>query len=365
MKDRADLLSRESNSVNNHIDTVTRLSNLALQLYGWYVEHGHARNVEDEKAIKLFMMENLLPAALKETGFYQRMFVYQSFSWYAFIRQDFIQYYRYTSKWVSLFEEQPLMIRVETGHYIKGLHNLLNAHFDLRNHKKFEVTLSKFERFSQTKRVKENDNFRMQAFIYINTARINQHFMQGSFREGMKIIPGIEKELRSYDLFVDRHRVMVLNYKFAMLCFGSADYNSCIDYLQKIIHDNSSLRYDLQCYARLLHLMAHYELGNDMLMEPLAKSVYRFMSKMKNLTVVEDAIFKFLRQSLYLSPGKLKPLFTELLQTIKHLEKDRFETRAYAYLDIISWVEGKVYGKPMSEVIRSKYLASKRRLSSI
>src|SRR6185369_12814765 len=115
------------------------------------------------------------------------------------------------------------------------------------------------------------------------------------------------------------------------------------------------------CYARVVHLMAHYELGNDMLMESLTKSVYRFMAKMKNLTAVEEAIFKFLRQSLPLSPRKLKPEFEKLLQTIKHLEKNRFETRSFAYLDIISWIEGKVYNKSMSEVIQEKYKASKRK----
>ena len=154
---------------------------------------------------------------------------------------------------------------------------------------------------------------------------------------------------------------MVLNYKFAMLYFGSGDYDTAIDYLQRIIHNTSDLRFDLQCYARLLHLMSHYELGNDMLMESLTKSVYRFMAKMKNLTTVEEAIFKFLRNSIRFSPRQLRPEFEKLLQTIKHLEKDRFQTRAYAYVDIISWVEGKVYNKPMAAVVREKYLASKRR----
>jgi hypothetical protein len=253
------------------------------------------------------------------------------------------------------------MKRVETSHYIKSLHHLLNAHFDLRNHRGFERALEQFRQMAETKRVKEHDNFRIQAFIYLSQARINQHFMRGTFKEGLAIIPGIEKELTHYDLFLDRHRVLVLNYKFAMIYFGSGDYSTCIDYLQRIIQDHSNLRYDLQCYARLLHLMAHYELGNDMLMESLTKSVYRFMAKMKNLTAVEDAVFKFLRQSIPLSPRQLKPEFEKLLQTIKHLEKDRFQTRSFAYIDIISWVESKVYDKTMAEVIREKYLASKRR----
>lgn len=361
MQDRAELLSAEANEVSRHIDMVARLSNLALRLYSWYVEHGHARNEEDEKDVRQFMKDNLTPDTQKQTGFYERLYLYQSYTWYAFIRQDFLQYYRYTKKWVDLFAEQPLMIRVETGHYIKGLHNLLNAHFDLRNYRQFEKTLRQLEKLAQTDRVKDHDSFRIQAFIYTSTAKINQHFMQGTFKQGLSLIPGIEEKLAGYHLFIDNHRILVLNYKFAMLCFGSGDYKRSIDYLQRIIHDKTSLRYDLQCYARLLHLMAHYELGNDMLMESLTKSVYRFMAKMKNLTAVEEAMFKFLRQSIPLSPRQLKPELEKFLHTIKHLEKNRFQTRSFAYLDIISWVESKVYNKPMGTVIQEKYLQSKRK----
>ncbi len=361
MRDRADTLSQEANEVSRHIDKVARLSNLALQLYSWYIQHGHARNEEDEKDIRAFMKENLPADAWKQTGFYERLYLYQSFSWYAFIRQDFIQYYRYTQKWVDLFKEEPLMVRVETGHYIKGIHNLLNAHFDLRNHRGFERTLQQFEKLSQTARVKGHDNFRIQAFIYISIARINQHFMKGTFKEGLALVPDIEKKMEKYSLFVDHHRILVINYKIAMLYFGSGDHNTSIDYLQKIIHDKTDLRYDLQCYARLLHLLAHYELGNDMLMESLSKSVYRFMAKMENLTAIEEAMFRFLRQSIPLSPRQLKPELEKFLSTIKHLEKNRFETRAFAYLDIISWIESKVYDKSMGAIIHEKYLGSKRK----
>ena len=360
-QNRAEELSSEANEVSCHIDKVARLSNLALQLYSWYIQHGHARNEEDEKDIRAFMKENLPADAWQQTGFYERLYLYQSISWFAFIRQDFLQYYRHTQKWVDLFDEQPLMIRVETGHYIKGLHNLLNAHFDLRNHRAFEKTLKRFEQFAKTDRVKDNDNFRMQAFIYISIARINQHFMKGSFKEGLSLVPDVEQKMEEFHLFIDRHRILVLNYKMAVLYFGSGDYNTCIDYLQKIIHEKTDLRYDLQCYARVVHLLAHYELGNDMLMESLSKSVYRFMARMDNLTVVEEAMFKFLRQSIPLSPRQLKPGLEKFLLSIKHLEKNRFETRAFAYLDIISWVESKVFNKSMSVIIHEKYLKSKRK----
>jgi hypothetical protein len=107
--------------------------------------------------------------------------------------------------------------------------------------------------------------------------------------------------------------------------------------------------------------MAHYELQHDSVIESLTRSVYRFMAKMKNFTGVDEAIFRFLRRTFHTPSRQLTPYLKELLLEIKGLEKDRFQTRTLAYLDIISWVESKVYRMPLEQVIHEKYLASKHR----
>ena len=82
---------------------------------------------------------------------------------------------------------------------------------------------------------------------------------------------------------------------------------------------------------------------------------------MKNLTVVEEEMFKFLRKSFQISRRDIKTELEKLLSTIKHLEYNRFETRSFAYLDIISWLESKLQDKTMSEIIYAKYLVRKDR----
>ncbi|OQP67372.1 hypothetical protein A3860_03195 [Niastella vici] len=359
--EKTQVLAEEALEISSHIDRVTRLSNLALLLYRWFVLNGHARNPEDVQELNTFFKEYLPADVNAVNGFYEKLYLYQSYSWYAFIQQDFLMYYRYGQKWIDLFNEQPLMKEVETGHYIKGMHNLLNAHFDLRNFKQFEITLKQFEEFSETPVANHHDNFRTHTFIYINSAKINQHLMQGTFREGLALVPSIEEKLEEYSLYVDQHRILVFNYKIATLYFGNGEYEKCIDYLQRIINGPIDLRIDLQCYARLLHMLAHYEMGNYELMESLTKSVFRFMARMRNITVVEEEMVKFLRNSFGVSPRELKPELEKFLTKIKHLEKNRYETRAFAYLDIISWTESKVYQKPMREVVYEKYLESRHR----
>lgn len=359
--DKTQDLALEALEISSHIDRVTKLSNLALLLYRWYIINGHARNEEDEKDINEYFKNNL-PSNINEIkGFYEKLYLYQSYCWYAFIRQDFLMYYRYSQKWIDLYEKDPQMLAVETGHYVKGMHNLLNAHFDLRNFERFDTTLKKFIEFSKTDVAKQHDNFRVHISIYINSAKLNQHLMCGTFKEGLSIVPEIEENLKEYSLYVDKHRILVFNYKFATLYFGSGDYSKAIDYLQEIIHGAADIRIDLQCYARLVHLISHYELGNYELMESLTKSTYRFMAKMKNLTVVEEEIIRFLRTSFGVPRIQLKAELEKLLQSIKHLEKNRHETRSFAYLDIISWVESKVFRKTMGEIIQEKSKLNKKR----
>ncbi|MEJ7766692.1 MAG: hypothetical protein WKF89_02695 [Chitinophagaceae bacterium] len=360
MQDRADQLTQEVDEIHNRLFMVSQLSNLSLQLYSWYIKNGHARNEKDEVAVRQFFEQYLSFDVQSVNGFYEKLYLYQSYCWYAFIRQDFLLYYRYAQKWVDLFEKEPIMVEVETAHFIKGMHNLLGAHFDLQNYRKFTDTIAQFERFACSSVVAQNENNRIQVFVYLHIAKLNRHFMEGTFTEGLNLVPVIEKKLQEYSLYLDRHRVLVFYYKIASLYFGSGDYNTATDYLYRIINWKVDLRMDLQCYARLLHLIAHYELGNYQILEYLTKSVYRFMAKLENLSVVEEEIFRFLRQSFRLSPRKLKPEFEKLLEKLKNLEKNRTEARAFAYLDIISWLESKIRSVPVQDVIREKYLAGSR-----
>ena len=365
INNRPGQIINEALEINERRTNITNLSNLALKMYSWYVKNGHARNVEDEKRVKRYFDENLPANAWEFPGFYERLYLFQSLCWYTFICQDFLMYYRYAQNWILLFQKNEVMINVEPGHYIKGLHNLLNAHFVLRNYRQFEKTLVFFEQFASSEVVNLHENFKVQTFTYLYTAKVNQHFMHGTFKEGLKLIPHIEQKLQEYELYLDKHRVLVFNYKIATLYFGSGDYNTCIDYLHRIMNANVDLRYDIQCYARLLHLMCHYELDNFDIIDPLIKSVNRFMKKMETLTVMDEEIFKFLRTSFSTDKRKRKERLEKFLQRIHQLQKNRFETRAFAYLDIISWVESKVYEKSMSEIIHGKFLKSRRKVDGM
>jgi hypothetical protein len=354
MQDRAEKLSTEMNEVNERIEMISAISNLSLQLYGWYIQHGHARNDEDRKAVDELMNSGAIELVKSSKGFYERLYRYQCYCWYGFINQDFLMHYRYAQKWVDLFEKEEHMQQIESAQYIKGLHNLITSLFDLRNVDKFKETIAVLENVMDSPMVVNNQNNKIQSFVYLYIAKINQHFLEGSFSEGLAMVPTMEEKLKEIEMYMDSHRVLVFYYKIACLYFGAGQADKAIDYLNRIIHWKLNLRDDLQCYARLLHLIAHYELGNMEIVNYLSKSVYRYMAKMNNLGAVEEVLFNFIRKSIQ-SGGEINQSFQDLLDTLQPLEKNKLESRAFMYLDIISWLESRIQGKDVQSIIKEKF----------
>ncbi|MEO8712811.1 MAG: hypothetical protein ABI405_11840 [Parafilimonas sp.] len=357
---RAEALSKESDEVNRRVLLLNQLSGFALQLYSWYIQNGHARDEKDEQAIHDFFYEHLPKCSLHEMNFYERLYYYQAYCWYTFILQDLLDYYRYSKKWADLFEENDDMKHIESIQYVKGMHNLLQAHFVLLNYKGFEETLKKFEAFAHSEAGQKDSNTQVQTFIYLQIAQLNKHFMHGSFSKGLVLVPYIEQKIKEYKLHIDMHRVLIFYYKIACLYFGSGDNEKAVEYLNLIINRKPDLRTDLHCYSRLLHLIAHYELGSYQLVEYLIKSVYRFMAKMKNLNVVEEEIFKFLRRSFSLNAAEILAEFKPLKEKLEAIKGKPLATRSFMYLDIINWLESKIENVPVQEIIHNKYLISKK-----
>jgi hypothetical protein len=80
------------------------------------------------------------------------------------------------------------------------------------------------------------------------------------------------------------------------------------------------------------------------------------MAKMQHLSVVEKEIFKFLKQSFQINRQQVKEAFTLLREKLKQFEVNPLETRSFMYLDIISWLESKIKGVAVQEIIKERWI---------
>lgn len=354
---RAEELANASKLATSEATQVHAFSNLSLQLYGLYLQLGLVRTQKEKEQVKAFFLDNLPAHIVEDLGFYEKLYLYQAYDWYSLMCQDLPLYYKYAQKWVDLFDEDQEMIRLEMPLYLKGLHNLLNSLFIVGRYKRFVEVLGRLENFDLKNSDKPSGNVESLYHLFRFIHRINLHYQEGTFSEGTKLIPELDNMIRSNPYNWDVHRILVFYYKIACMYFGCSDYEKAIDYLNIIINQkNPDFRQDTQCFARILSLLAHYELGNEQLVIYQIKSVYRFLIKMENLQQAQQEILKFLRKLPRIHRSDLKAEFTQLRNTLVELRKHPYEKRPFVYLDLISWLEGKIEGRTIQAVIREKFL---------
>ncbi len=238
---------------------------------------------------------------------------------------------------------------------------MLEALFFIGDKDRFQEKLLSFQEITTSKKIPSNENVQALTFLYLNLNTINLYFIDGSFTDGVKIISKIEKDLDVYKDRLDEHHIMIFYYKFASMHFGNGNNKECIFYLNKIISNKSlHMREDLQCFARVLNLVAHYEAGLDFHIETLLRNTYKFLIKINDLYEVQKEMIKFLRGLQDIYPQDIKQAFMRLRETLQPYEDHPYERRAFLYLDIISWLDSKIQNVPVGEIISQKYYRKKK-----
>ncbi len=361
ISNRAEVLIKQAENLSRLNVITNKLSNLSLQLYAIFLKMGYARTEEEAKSIKAYFQESLPEFDLKELGFREKLWLYRAYLWYSFITQDFLSCYRYSKKWIDLFNANPHLVPVHPVLYLKGNHYLLESLFYLNHVSLFEKVLNDLEATLKDPKIPDDDNTAALSFLYLYSNKLNLRFMKGEFADGELLVEKIEKKIKKFSSRIDEHHIMVFYYKIGSLYFGNGENKKSIEFLQKIINNKTlEMREDLLCFSRILNLVAHYEAGLDYHLERLIKSTYTFLIKMNDLHEVQKEMIKFLRNLPEISPLEIKDEFRKLHATLKQYESHPYERRAFLYLDIISWLESKIENRPVAEIISEKTKLLKR-----
>ena len=355
MYPKAKQITDETNLLMARLDLTNKLSNLSISMYALYLQYGHVKRGENFDQVHNYFKESLPEVKIYELDFYQKLYLYQSYVWYNYMIQDFPSNYRYAQKWVDLFQEYPEKIKSDSALYIKGLHNVLSALFMNNSFNRFMQNLELLKNFKQKVNKTLTKNEEGQLALYKSIHTIHLTFMTGEYDEGVANMPTIEKLIDDNIYEWDLHKIMVIRYKIACIYFGANQLDKAISLLNKIIlYNYTEIREDIQCYSRILSLVAHYDLGNEILVSYQVKSVYRFLLKTKQQQEVIKEIFKFLRKTPSILPSELNGEFVKLRDRLILLQDDPFERRPFLYFDIISWLDSKINQTRIQTEIKKK-----------
>lgn len=352
---RADELVLQAKQLSMQNVLTSKLSNLSLQLYSMLLETGYARNDKELTEINTYFDEKLPQYDFDTLDFREKLWLYKANLWHSFLTQDFLKSYKYASNLINLFKKEPKYIAIHPVFYLKGKNYLLESCFFVKHLSKLKKELALFEAEVENGTIPQDSNTEILIFLYLYKNKLYLHFLEGSFNEGEYLVDIIEEKIRLYSNRLDNHHIVIMYYKIACLFFGMGKNKECIFYLDKIIKSKKlSVAEDLQCFARVLSLIAHYECGLDYDLERQFKDTYRFLLKMENLQEVQKVFITSIKDIQDVFPYQIKNEFKKIYNRLKIYEEHPYEKRAFLYLDILSWLESKIENKPVSEIIKEK-----------
>ncbi len=366
-----ELMKGAKNQGENNLN-IAQLSNYKLLLQRKFINHGHAMNDADrDEIIKEFKADFPLGSDDAANTFFQKIYLYQVYYWHYYLLLDYAKCQEYCEKWVELYHAEPKMIEMDVDMYMIGMHQLLIMAFLQRDYPVFNVNLEKFEHFRKDNYLKINHNSRILSFLFVHQGRFNRDFLEGSFSRGVdETIPKTLKRIKKYDHQLDPHKVQIFYFKIAWMYLGAGKPGMTVEYLNKILNQPGKvLRDDMQVYANLLFIMAHYDLGNYDLLEYMVNNAHRAIMKQKKDSKKDESSknsggpsklqlisVAFLRQLVGAAPDERIKHFLKFRNSLKELKDDLYERRSFVFLDIEAWVESKIQNKRIEEVVRERFL---------
>ncbi len=346
-------LIHETNATLRIMERENDLHNLSIFLYGSYLNHGYVKTKEEFDTLSSIFEERLPKFELSELRFKDKQSLYKSYVWYYSMVHDFANNYKFAKKWLDLFFEYPEMISTQTPNYLKAHHNVLAALYMTQRTDKFDPAYESFCNFEKNHSLNltQNETSLYQLFKYIHG--INAFFISADYHLSKEFTSELVQILETNPYNWDDHRLLVFYYKLGCIYFGQNNLDQAAHFLNKITNDSlPEFRQDIQCYARILNLIVHFDLGNELLVSYKIKSVYRFLLQRNQLQKVLQEIFKFLRRTPQIKEENLKAEFSTLREKLSELKEDPFERRPFLYLDIISWLDSKILSISMQEAIK-------------
>ncbi len=347
-------LVEQATEISRSVHNRASLSNLKVLLHRRYIKKGHVTTAEEEQELEQFFNNSLnqnIP--IDELGMVEKVNLYQCYVWYHYIRGDFENCYIYALKWIHLFEHSKEMMERDVDLYMRGFHYVLTSAFNTQQLHGYKIHLDKLEQFRQSYYSSFNENSKIFSFLYVHIGRLNLHFLQGTFDQGVKIIPRTLNRIKRYQTNLDEHKIMIIYYKIAYMYLGNENYKKSNQYLLNIINlTNKTLRKDIQIYARLMHLMVHYDMGSWDILPYLIKRYGSYLSNHSNdnqMVSLVLTLFKKLHSTPLLDRKNLMKMH---LDEFKKLKNQKSTHKGFLYIDIILWLKAKLHDKSIGQIIK-------------
>ncbi len=235
------------------------------------------------------------------------------------------------------------------GVYIATISNYLVSCVKHNRFQSFQDTLKLFKSI-------EADNVKEQFSQNLLTYQNELFFFLkiGNFDLALELSEKIEGHKPFYSKLTTPDFIM-FNYMFAYANFGARKYTETISYLNRLFeHKLFPINKRLITFAKVLNVITHYELTNDLLISSLTVSTKGYLKKNAEFGEVEHILIEFCKKITNAPPKSenRKKIIQDTYQRLQQTLKDSSERLTLDFFDSLSWIQSKADNRSFAEVIR-------------
>lgn len=311
---------------------------------------GFARNEEEKETVREISDNHLIKG--KNTALSKRA---ASICYYikglcAWTNREFSESYKFFNRTKEILDNNP-KLKLDLGkRYTFTLFHLMRSYMDEGNLDMAQSMIEKIRSLKDIKGFKSIDlTLKITSISIID--QMNLFNLKGQFCESVDFYNSNPKDVVIILNKASKEQYIKLVYTMAYSLFGAQEYKLALSFLNKILNDNEQkLRQDIYSFARILNLMTHFELGNYELIEYSANSTLRFLKKTKRSYIVEDYFVKEIKKLSKHAMANKDINYKAFEIGLKKYLKEEYRV-ILDYIDVLSWVESKVKGTSLNEII--------------
>ena len=330
-----------------------RYRNRSVSFWKMQMKMGAARKAKDISDISDAINDPILKNEKSVSGFYSKRYLYNSYFLYHLIRGDQKKCFEFSKKSVDMYLHQPHHIRQSAEYFLGQLNNLLIACANRRMFPEMNFYIRKLKEVSLG--LKGNAN-PITAFFY-RYHELNYYINTGAFSEGIPVAGEIGEQMKKYERFLSPLQKATLWMGIAQISFGNGNYRQALSWLNHI-HKLGELevRKDILVLTKIFYLMLSYEMGDKPLSTYLQRNAKNYMSTRNRLYKLEKVMLHFFSKVILKARSKNEraQAFRVLKDKLTGLNTDPLEKNAFDDFDYLSWVESKIEGRPLAEIVKEK-----------
>lgn len=232
-------------------------------------------------------------------------------------------------------EKLPHRIIDDPGAYLTLLNNLVGFYVRNKQFNQVPPLINKIKDIPRQYDVEKESKFAIKLWLRTYNVELELYRDTKDVDAALAIIPEIQRFIEEHTYSVPEVYQIQFWYQFACIYFEALDLDKSLQWVNEIMNKRFTIdKTDLECHARLLNLMIHFDLGNIVVLRYSIDNCRRFLKTRKRYKASNQILLKNLSKLCNCHSNEYSSVFVNLQEELLPL----LTNNDLDYIDFDRWI---------------------------